>query len=199
MKVLAVTGGIGSGKSYVMRIFSALGYPIYYADTRAKSLYDLDQSLRSDLISLLGDSIYKGGVLQKRVMAELIFNNRDLLERVEQLVFPAIMRDFSLWKRNSERFGSKFVLFESAIFLEKPILRPLADKILTVSASEELRIERVIKRDNFTIEEVRARMKNQMTDGEREKLADFVIYSEERDAVLPQILKIIEIMNNSEN
>ena len=194
MKVLAITGGIGSGKSYVTRIFSALGVPVYLSGDRAKMLYEVDKELLDDILELLGDSIIEAGVLQRRVMASIIFNDKDILAKVEALVFPAVLRDFERWK--SEQYsenGTQFVIFESAIFLEKPLFK--ADKVLTISAPREIRIERVMNRDNMKIEEIKRRIDNQCADSDRERLSDYVIYSDGKSALLPQVLEIFDKMN----
>ena len=194
MKVLAITGGIGSGKSYVTRIFSALGVPVYLSDDRAKMLYEMDKGLLNDVIDLLGDSIIKDGVLQRKVMAAIIFNDKDLLTKVESLVFPAVLRDFKRWK--SEQYfenGTRFVIFESAIFLEKSLFK--ADKVLTISAPREIRIERIMSRDDMDMKEIERRIDNQCFDNERERLSDYVICSDGKSALLPQVLEIFDRMN----
>lgn len=192
MKVLAITGGIGSGKSYVTKIFSALGVPVYLSDDRTKSLYDTDKELLGSLVEVLGDSILVDGVLQKRVMASIIFNDKNLLLEVESVVFPAVLRDFARWKKEHQSDGTHFVIFESAIFLEKSLFK--ADKILTVSAPYDMRIKRILDRDNMNIEEIERRVLNQCSDEQREKMSDYVIYSDGKKALLPQILKIVEEM-----
>ncbi len=194
MKVLAVTGGIGSGKSHIVKIFSALGIPVYLADDRTKALYDQDKDLLRQLVTLLGGSIIVEGKLQKSVMAGIIFNDRNLLEGVEKIVHPFVVKDFLSWKRKEVGERTPFVIFESAIFLEKPPLLSLADKVLTVSAPIELRRERISKRDNLSEEQINSRVENQWSDAEREAKADYVIYSDENSALLPQVLSIFNEM-----
>ena len=113
MKVLGCTGGIGSGKSYVSNIFNKMGVPLYCSDEMAKKLYDTDESLREALLSLLGRDIMKDGVIQREAMARKIFSSADLLQKTEELVHPAVMRDFERWKEKWR--GSDFVIMESAI------------------------------------------------------------------------------------
>ena len=149
MKVLGCTGGIGSGKSYVSNIFHKMGVPLYCSDEMAKKLYDTDAHLREALLSLLGREIIENGVIRRDVMARKIFSSPKLLQMTEDLVHPAVMRDFGQWKE--KQHGSDFVIMESAIILQKPLVRRAADKILLVTAPEELRIERVIRRDNTTM------------------------------------------------
>lgn len=166
LPVLAVTGGIGAGKSFVCNIFASLhGIPVYDSDSHAKSLYDTDPLLLSEIKRIAGDDIVSpDGHLLRRVLADRIFNDSGMLEAVEAEVFPAVMRDFYGWKDG--QFSSKsacppFVIIESAVFLAKPVLYPLADKVLYVDAPVELRIERVMRRDNLRREAVLARISNQ--------------------------------------
>lgn len=197
VKTLACTGGIGSGKSYVANVFSKLGYPVYYSDARAKELYDSDNELLCGMVQLLGNDIINNGKLSKAVVASKIFKDRSLLERVEQLVHPAVLRDFNKWKSEQQSVmgDKKFVLFESAIILEKPFFKGTADKVLNVVAPMDLRIERVVKRDNVTVEQVLDRMSKQWSDQQRATYSDFTIFADSKRAVLPQILNVIKEMN----
>ncbi len=197
---LGITGGIGSGKSYVSRIFARMGYPVYYSDDRAKRLYDTDPLLLQQMVQLLGEDIIVGGRLNRKIVAGKIFGNRELLEEVEKLVHPAVMRDFCKWKGEvctAMAVNGKlpsFVLFESAILLEKPAVRGCVDKVLTIAAPYELRIERVMARDAVTKGEVEARIATQWSDKQREALSDFIIFADSRRALLPQIMDVIEKM-----
>lgn len=201
VKTLGCTGGIGSGKSYVSRIFSKLGYPVYFSDDRAKLLYDTDALLLEQMVELLGEDILVEGKLDRRVVAGKIFSNTELLRGVESLVHPAVLRDFQRWKEqicsemDAQGICPDFVLFESAIILETPLVRGVADKILNVMAPRELRIERVIKRDGVTREQVEVRMNKQWSDEQRSALADFIIFADSKRAVLPQILEVIKNFN----
>lgn len=198
---LGCTGGIGSGKSYVSRIFAKLGYPVYFSDDRAKMLYDTDSRLLEQMVALLGAEILGiNGKLNRKVMAEKIFGNPVLLKQVESYVHPAVLRDFELWKeqvcRELEAQGRKpaFVIFESAIILETPLVKGCADKVLHVKAPYELRIERVMERDNATREQVEARIARQWSDGQRDSMSDFVIFADSKRALLPQIARVINGM-----
>lgn len=194
MKVLGCTGGIGSGKSYVAAIFEKMGVPVYDSDRRAKALYDTDMELRSEMVDLLGGEIIKDGVVQRDVIAGKIFGNPQLLAEVEKLVHPAVMRDFCRWKESVAEKMPPFVIMESAILLEKPLVRGFVDATLTVSAPLELRIERVIKRDNVDRARVLARMSAQWSDEQREALSDFIIFADGRQALLPQIERVYGAM-----
>ena len=252
MITLACTGGIGSGKSYICKIFSAMGVPVYDSDSRTKALYDEDPQLRSALVDLLGRDILMGGGdeavagaracdsanavpgarINRRAMAAKIFGNPSLMKKVKELVYPAVIKDFTKWKSQFEnaahnaadivtggqsgnssddvatggqsgsnsddvatggQSGSNvasappFVIFESAIILENPDVLAITDKILTISSPLNVRIERVKVRDGGTDEEIKARLNNQWTDEQREARADFVIVSDNKTALLPQV------------
>ena len=194
---LGCTGGIGSGKSYVSRIFAQLGYPVYFSDDRAKLLYDTDKKLLGQMVALLGEDILKDGRLDRGIVASRIFGNKELLAQVESFVHPAVLADFERWKGNicrDENNTPDFVIFESAILLETPLVKSCADKIMTVVAPYELRIERVIKRDNASREQIEARIAKQWSDEQREALSDFIIFADSKQALLPQIACVIAKM-----
>jgi dephospho-CoA kinase len=192
MFCFACTGGIGAGKSYVIRIFSALGVPAYVADDRVKYLYDVDRELIDKLVDLLGKEIVTDGVLQRKVMAKMIFSNRNLLEKVNKIVHPRLLEDFYEWREQKRSEGIDIIIYESAIFFETPIFWHLADKVIVVFAPENVRIMRVMKRDGLSEEQVRERMRNQMDYDSMIARADFVIYTDGKRAVLPQVLSILE-------
>ena len=202
---LGCTGGIGSGKSYVSRIFAKLGCPVYFSDDRAKMLYDTDPQLLGQMVTLLGAEILdNNGKLNRKVMAEKIFGNPELLRQVEGYVHPAVLRDFQRWKeqvcRELDAQGRKpaFVIFESAIILETPLVRGCADKVLHIKAPYGLRIRRVMARDNATREQVEARIARQWSDGQRDSMSDFVIFADSKRALLPQIDAVIAAMAEQE-
>lgn len=188
MIVLAVTGGIGSGKTHIVNMFASMGIPVYFTDDRAKGLYDSSGELLGALQSILGEDIVQDGKLRKDIMAARLFADKSLLAKVEGVVHPAVIKDFLKWK--GEQKNVPFVIIESAIFLENPLLRPLADKVLVITSPIDLRIERVQRRSNLTREQILGRMDNQWSDSEREKWADYVIVSDEKRALLPQIITI---------
>lgn len=192
MFCFACTGGIGTGKSYVVRIFSSLGIPAYIADDRAKELYDIDKALLAKLVDTLGEEIVVDGKLQKSVMAGKIFSDKELLNKINNIVHPRLLEDFYEWRNEQERRGVKMVIFESAIFLETPTFRPIADKVIVVTAPEDIRIKRVVERDKIDESLVKQRINKQWADEERLKMADFIIFADGKRAVLPQILHIID-------
>ena len=191
--VLGITGGIGSGKTYVSDIFAHIGVPVYDTDSRTKALYVYDSRLGKSLRSLLGEDIFKDGVFMPRVMGGRIFSNPELLVEVEKAVHPAVMDDFVRWK---DAFSGKspYVIMESAILLEKPFVKRFVDRSLTVTANLETRIQRVMKRDSATREAVLARLERQWSDEQRISCSDFVIFADNNTALLPQVLQVHQQM-----
>jgi len=196
MYCLACTGGIGSGKSYVLRIFSALGVPVYFSDDRTKELYNQNQLLIKELSNLLGEDILVNGVLNKAAMAAKVFADKSLLSQVNSIVHPIVLEDFIAWKKEQSSKGMNFVIIESAIILEIPFFLDETDGVLVVTAPENVRIERVTKRDGLSPEAVKTRMDKQMSDKERIDKADFVIFADGQRAVLPQVLEVYNRVNN---
>jgi len=194
MFCFAVTGGIGSGKSYLVRLMEAFGIPAYIADIRAKELYKTDSVLLGRLVKLLGNEILHNGELRRDIMAAKIFSNQKLLSRVNEIVHPSVLNDFMNWRTVKEREGFSTVIFESAIFLESPLFHFIADKVIVVCAPEEVRIQRVMKRDNVSEELVRERIARQWNDEKRQLMADFIIFADGKRAIMPQI---IEVFNKS--
>lgn len=202
MKVLGCTGGIGSGKTYISRIFAGMGIPVFHSDDKAKHIYYSNPRLLEKIAALLGEDVVVDGVLQRHLMASRIFNDRRLLDKVEQLVHPAVLEEFENWKKEVERdpeMKAGFVVLESAILLEKPLVRNVADKILTISAPLELRVERVMRRDDMSREKVMERILLQWDDSKREAMADFIIFADNKRALLPQVIAIVEAMTALKN
>lgn len=192
--LLVVTGGIGSGKSFVTKMFSAIGVPIYDADTRTKELYGRNRMLLNSLKTLLGEDLVKDGVLDKVYMAKKIFVSPSLLKNVEDIVFPFVKEDIAHWRKSNERADSPFLIMESAIYLEKEALRGLADRVLTISCPEEVRIQRAMKRNNVSRKSVVDRLKNQRSDAYRESMSDYVIISDFEHPLLPQVINVYNLM-----
>lgn len=201
MRTLAVTGGIGSGKSYVVRMLAAMGVPVYDADSRTKGLYASDTGLLARLQDILGDGLLRNGVIDRGYMASRIFSDRRLLADVEAVVFPRVIADFQRWKADQEQVlegvpdAARFVIMESAVYLEKPALKGTADKVLTVICPEEVRVERVMRRSAMTRAQVLERMANQWSDERRTAVSDFVIVSDFRHPLLPQVWEVYMKMN----
>ena len=161
MKTLVVTGGIGSGKSTVCGLLASRGIPVYDSDARTKDLYDSDPSLIPALEAAFGLALRReDGSLDRKALAARVFGNERNLSLLEGIVHPKVYADFVSW-RDSQDERVPFVVFESAIFQQKPLFHPLADRVLLVEAPEELRAERVSARDGLSREEIRQRSRLQ--------------------------------------
>ena len=195
--VIGITGGIGSGKSAILEAFDALGIPAYDCDSRTKELYREDAALALQVAQLLGAEVLGAdGFLDKRKMAARLFVDRSLLEKLEAIVHPAVASDFLRW---AVAQPSDIVILESAILLEKPFFDNFADYVITVSAPEEVRVRRAMKRDGATREQILRRMANQWTDAQREMKADMTIITDDTTAYLPRILELIENLKQNKN
>ncbi len=195
MLKVGITGGIGSGKSTVCQVFKHLGIPVYQADVEAGILMDTDIEIRNKLINLFGDSIYNDR-LKRDIFAGIIFNNREALRNVNSIVHPAVRSRFFKWAENKK--DKKYILFEAAILFESGTYK-LLDKIITVTAPEKLRIERVMAYKNYSVEKIRNIIKNQLPDKLKIKQADYVIVNDNKTLILPRILDIHNRLINIEN
>jgi dephospho-CoA kinase len=183
---VGVTGGIGSGKTLVCEIFSHLGVPVFNADTEAKELYNTDKEVIEQIRQLFGHDIYHKGKLRKDILAKIIFNDSKALNKVNAIVHPKVREYFLDW---AEKQISKYVIEEAAILFESNAYLDL-DYIINVHARQESRIDRVMKRDNISKEQVISRIKNQLCDEKRMKLADFTIFNDDDHMLLPQVVDI---------
>jgi dephospho-CoA kinase len=188
---LVCTGGIGSGKSYISKIFSVLGVPVYDADSRAKSLYETDKLLLNSLVDLLGEQIIDNGELDKKRLASLIFGNDSLLDKVNSIVHPRVLEDFKNWKLEKSLM-SDLLLMESALYFSAPIFRHEVDKVVLVYAPEDLRIKRVTQRDECSENSVRMRIERQCRYEDVRERADFIIFADGKHAVLPQVIDVLK-------
>ena len=180
-----VTGGIGSGKSMVCRVFESLGVPVYSADQAARSLVDSHKDIRDRLMALLGDEIYDGYTLNRPRMASIIFHNKHLLEDANRIIHPRVLEDFDRWARIHE--DKDYVIEEAAILFESGG-NALIDKCITIISPVEIRIQRLMKRPGMTSERIKDIMANQWPDKKKVAFSDFVIVNDEKTLVLPQIL-----------
>jgi len=183
---LGITGGIGSGKTSVCRVFDVLGIPVFSADREAREIMDNDRGVIRGISSITGKNLYINGNLDRAQLAEIIFNDKAILEKVNSLVHPAVFDRFNKWASDQEK---SYVIMEAAILFESGALK-FVDKVATVVAPVEQRILRVIRRNKLTRAEVLERMRNQMDDENRIKLSDYIIYNSENDMIIPAILKI---------
>jgi len=190
MKKIGLTGGIGTGKTYVSKIFQKMGIPIFNADEQAKKCMVEDSSLKAAVQLAFGESMYLKGVLQKDTLANIVFNNTEALGKLNALVHPIVKQKFEDWCTQQ---STSIVIKEAAILFESDAHLGL-DAVVCVSAPEKLRIERVQKRDESSVEQIKSRMSKQMPQAEKEELADFLIVNDQVQLLLPQVLTIIAEM-----
>jgi dephospho-CoA kinase len=185
-KRLGITGGIGSGKTTVCRIFRVLGVPIFSADTVAKQLMNSDPAIRKAVNAIAEKDLYISGELNRKELARLIFNRPELLRKVNAIVHPAVLRIFDEWAGKSD---VPYVIMEAAILYEAKA-DVLVDRIVAISAPVEERIARVMGRNDLSREEVIGRINNQLEDDEREDQSYYVINNADNEMIIPEILKI---------
>lgn len=187
MKRIGITGGIGAGKSLVAEIIKAMGYPVYNSDERAKELTESNPKIKEGLIHLFGEEIYQNGTLNKFALAQAIFSDESLREKVNALIHPIVREDFNLWalvQNNSLVFNESAILFETGSFKK-------FDAIILVYAPKELRIKRIMKRDNCSENEVLKRMNSQFSDEDKYQLTEFRVLNDEQTPILEQVEEII--------
>ncbi|HMQ89960.1 MAG TPA: dephospho-CoA kinase [Flavilitoribacter sp.] len=185
---IGITGGIGSGKSSVCRIFEVLGIPVYYADDRAKWLMNHDQDLKSGITGLFGEQAYlENGDLNRKFIGSIAFTDPEKLSGLNALVHPAVLRDGFEWQE--AQANVPYTLKEAALLFESGSYKFL-DKVITVYAPLELRLQRVMTRDGVDRETVMNRVTQQMPEEEKLKLADYVIYNDGTRSIIGQVMAL---------
>jgi dephospho-CoA kinase len=185
---IGLTGGIGSGKSTVARIFEVLGIPVYYADLEAKRIMNEDEPLKEEVMRHFGKEAYENGQLNNKYLAAIVFNNREKLEQLNSLVHPATIRDAEQWMQKQK---TPYAIKEAALIFESHSQEYL-DYVIGVSAPEPLRIHRTMQRDNVTREAVLARMGKQIQEIIKMRLCDFIVYNDEQQLLIPQVISLHE-------
>jgi len=189
MKIIGITGGIGSGKTTTCEVFQELGVPVYFADLRARELMTSSQELKEKIIQVFGNQAYDGGKLNRAYLAQQVFNSKEKLSVLNGLVHPAVANDFENWVE--EQKGEKYVLKEAAILFESGAYQDVDITVLVI-APESMRLERVMARDGSTKEDVLKRMKNQWTQERKLKLADYIVTNDGTHLLIPQVLELHE-------
>jgi dephospho-CoA kinase len=187
MLKVGITGGIGSGKTLVSRVFTALGVPVYNADLSARKIMNEDQYVQERLSRSFGDSIIKDGVPDRQALAQIVFNDPDALKRINEIIHPAVRADFAGWLEKQRKLA--YIVKEAAILFESGACAEL-DTVILITAPEETRIRRIIKRDGDTVANIKNRMANQWPDEKKALKAGFVIENDNTSAVLPVILEM---------
>jgi dephospho-CoA kinase len=188
--LIGVTGGIGSGKSMVCRLFECLDIPIYYADSRAKWLTNNDPEIREKVIALLGREAYGvDGTYNTRFVASSVFKNEPLLKELNAIIHPVVLRDTKNWV--AQQAGVPYVVKEAAI-MAKAGQSNAVDYVVVVEAPVELRIQRILQRDKRSEQEIRAIIERQASDESRREIADFIVNNDDTSELIPQVLHLHE-------
>lgn len=186
---IAVTGGIGSGKSYISHLLENMHIPVYNADNEAKRLTASDAGIRGELIALLGEDVYKDGLLNKPLLASYLFSDPAHVLQINSIIHPRVRKDFTVWVERQEK--CEIVGMESAILYEAGF-QDTVDAVIMVYAPVELRIQRAMYRDGASEEQVRARIAAQMDDEEKRRRADFTVVNDGVQLLIPQLNRIVE-------
>ena len=185
---IGLTGGIGSGKSAVAKIFETLGIPVYYADDAAKRVMNENDLLRKQLIQHFGEESYSDNQLNRKYISSRVFSNPEQLALLNSLVHPLTIADADEWMQLQT---APYIIKEAALIFESDAWKHL-DEVIGVSAPFELRLNRAMKRDNISAEEVQARMSKQMNEEEKMNRCDYVIINDETELLIPQVLVLHE-------
>lgn len=192
MKFFGLTGGIGSGKTTIGNIFKILGVAVYNADERGKWLTENNATIQSKLKTTFGENIFNtANTLDKNKLAEIVFNNKTELNKLNAIIHPEVKLDFEKWIKKQK---GNYVLKESAIIFENGLEKEL-DGVIGVIADEGIRIKRVMKRSNLTEQEIRVRMNNQLNQEILRDKCNWVVNNNEDDLVLPQVIALHKILN----
>jgi dephospho-CoA kinase len=192
MKIIGITGGIGSGKTIVSQIFAKLDVPVYEADKAAHALYDKYPEIIDLIKNEFSEEVMdKNGKINRKKLGEIVFADQQKLSVLNKIVHPFVKTDFSEWFKNKK--GYSYVLKEAAILFESGTDKD-CDKVITISSPLEIRIARIRERDHKTKSEIELVISKQLSDEERIERSDFVIYNDEKQLVIPQVLKIHSIL-----
>lgn len=186
MLKIGLTGGIGSGKSTVAKIFETLGIPVYYADAEAKRLMNSSETLKKVIRQNFGEATYENDQLNRKYLAGIVFNNPEKLELLNALIHPVTINDAEQWMQQQ---SAPYSIKEAALLFESGAAENL-DFIVGVYAPQALRIKRVMKRDGLTTDEIMKRINRQVNEEMKMKLCDFVITNNEQELLIPQVLKL---------
>ena len=186
MKIVGLTGGIGSGKSVILEVFSSYGVPCYQADNRAKELMQKSPELIRQIKVLFGEDIYQDKKLNRSKLADIVFGDKKKLKSLNALVHPLVNKDFQFFLNQQ---NTAYVIKEAAILFETGVAKD-CDETILVTAPEKLRIQRVMKRDKINAEHIKSRMNNQWSDEKKIPLANYVINNIDWDKTLKKIEEI---------
>jgi dephospho-CoA kinase len=188
MLKVGITGGIGSGKTTVCKVFELLGIPVFYADDVAKSIMQTDQVLKTALLDTFGENSYtKDGMLNRAYISSIVFNDKQELEKLNSLVHPAVLRAFDNWVLNQHE--SPYVIKEAALLYESGGFK-MCNKSILVIAPTLIKMNRVKLRDGVSEEDIQLRMNRQFSDEIKIKYADYILNNDEKQLLIPQIIQL---------
>lgn len=191
--VVGLTGGMGSGKTTVANYFKELGIPIYIADDAAKALMNTNTAVRAKILSLFGELAYTNGEIDRKYIADQVFNDKQKLQELNAIIHPAVAQDFQDWKEKQE---SPYVIYEAAILFETGGYKK-CDKVIVVTSAMEERVKRLQLRDQSSLKEIESRIQHQWTDDEKRKLADFEITNRDLPSTKKQVRNLHKILINT--
>lgn len=190
MLKVGLTGGIGSGKTTVARIFEILGIPVYYADDRAKKLMNENEALKTKIIQAFGPECYNTHGLNRPYLASKVFSNKEQLELLNSIVHPVTIEDADNWLKKQ---STPYAIKEAALMFESNAYKSV-EKVIGVSAPYDLRLQRAMVRDNVSEEDIKTRMSKQMDEEEKIKRCDFVVFNDEKQLLIPQVIRLHETL-----
>jgi len=187
MLKIGITGGIGSGKTTACKLFELLGIPVYYSDDASKELLRSNAAVKARVLDVFGNSLLdQQGAVDRKTLAAIVFNDKTELDKLNAIMHPAVALDFEHWIKKQ---AAPYILKEAAILFESGAYQKV-DSVITIAAPLELKIQRTIKRDGLPKEDVLVRIQNQLSDDEKIKRSEFVIYNDDQQLLIPQVLKI---------
>lgn len=190
--LVGITGGIGSGKSTLSDLLRKEGYLVYDSDKEARNLQNENQDVRQKIQKLFGKDIYNSEGLKRKEVAKIVFNDKQMLAQLNAIIHPEVRTDFNRWVKNHA--NEKILFLESAILFENGF-NQLVDNVIVITANEETRILRVVKRDKVSPEQVLARIANQLPEEVKIKRANFVIHTDDDRPLLEKMKRIIQLLN----
>jgi|WetSurMetagenome_2_1015567.scaffolds.fasta_scaffold233498_2 dephospho-CoA kinase len=194
MLKVGVTGGIGSGKTTVCKVFEVLNIPVYYSDQKAKELMVSNTALKEQLITTFGNNTFDtNGILNSAYLSSIVFNDEQKLKKLNSLVHPFVLEDFSSWCIENSK--EKYVILESAIIFESGI-ESMLDHVVIVDAPLEIRFKRITDRDNVSLEEVEHRMSTQLTAEIKNNLSKMIIFNDGKKSLIDQILSLHKVFSD---
>jgi dephospho-CoA kinase len=190
---VGITGGIGSGKTTVCKIFELLGVPVFYADDEAKKFYDT-KKVKLKVIKMFGKKVLENNRrIDKKKLAEIVFSDTHSLKKINAIIHPEVRREFNEWKKKQK--GKKYMIKEAAIMIESGAYKEL-DYLISINSPKQLRIKRLLSKNNITISEIKKRIKQQISDAEREKYSDAIILNDEKHSLIEQVLGLHAKLSN---